>query len=117
MRRLVRDTITSPALNEYAKQSFQSGIALAEWYSHAMPLVSVDSSGRIVIPKRIREAMGLNPDIPLELVVDGEGLRLTPIRRSRRRIDVVDGLPILGQVDGPEITDADIHQLRDELER
>lgn len=82
-----------------------------------MSLVSIDNSGRIVIPKPIREAMGLNPDTPLELVVDGDGLRLTPIRRNRRAIEVVDGLPILGQVESAEVTDADIQQLRDELER
>lgn len=82
-----------------------------------MSLVSIDNSGRIVIPKPMREAMGLNPDTPLELVVDGDGLRLTPIRRNRRAIEVVDGLPILGQVESAEVTDADIQQLRDELER
>ena len=61
--------------------------------------------------------MGLDPDTPLELVVDGDGLRLTPIRRNRRSIEVVDGLPILGQIESAEVTDADIQQLRDELER
>jgi AbrB family looped-hinge helix DNA binding protein len=34
--------------------------------------VSIDSAGRVVVPKRIRDELGFTPDTPLEIdVVDG----------------------------------------------
>ncbi len=34
--------------------------------------VSIDGAGRVVVPKRLRDQLGLSPDTPLELeVVDG----------------------------------------------
>jgi len=34
--------------------------------------VSIDSAGRVVVPKRLRDELGFSPDTPLEIdVVDG----------------------------------------------
>jgi AbrB family looped-hinge helix DNA binding protein len=34
--------------------------------------VSIDSAGRVVVPKPIRDELGLSPEVPLEIdVVDG----------------------------------------------
>jgi AbrB family looped-hinge helix DNA binding protein len=34
--------------------------------------VSIDSAGRVVVPKQLRDELGLSPDTPLEIeVVDG----------------------------------------------
>jgi AbrB family looped-hinge helix DNA binding protein len=34
--------------------------------------VSIDSAGRVVVPKPLREELGLSPNVPLEIeVVDG----------------------------------------------
>lgn len=79
--------------------------------------VTIDSVGRIVIPKSLRLAFGITPDTPLELIPDGSGLRLEPVRRESRRIDTgEDGLPLLGAVDAG-LTDEDVRRLRDELQR
>ncbi len=79
--------------------------------------VTVDRVGRIVIPKPLRDALGIGPDSQLEVVADGAGLRLEPVQRAERRIDERDGLPILGTVAGTVITDDDVRRLRDELQR
>ena len=79
--------------------------------------VTVDRVGRIVIPKPLRDALGIGPDSQLEVVADGAGLRLEPVQRAERRIDERDGLPILGPVAGTVITDDDVRRLRDEFQR
>lgn len=80
-------------------------------------MVSIDRVGRVVIPKALRVALGITPDTPLEVIPDGTGLRLEPVRRDRRTIQTSDGLPILGAVPGATLTDDDIRGLRDDLQR
>jgi len=79
--------------------------------------VTVDRVGRVVIPKALRVALGITPDTPLELIPDGSGLRLEPVRRRQRAIGTSDGLPILGEVAGAVLTDDDVRRLRDEIQR
>jgi AbrB family looped-hinge helix DNA binding protein len=80
-------------------------------------IVTVDRLGRIVIPKPLRVALGIGPDTQLELMPDGAGLRLEPTIRAERSIEEVDGLPLLGRVEGMELTDDDVRRVRDELQR
>lgn len=80
-------------------------------------LVSIDRVGRVVIPKALRVALGITPDTKLELIQDGSGLRIEPVRQDRRVVEVSDGLPILGRVPGAVLTDDDVRQLRDDLQR
>lgn len=79
--------------------------------------VTIDSVGRLVIPKALRVALGITPDTPLELIPDGAGLRIEPVRQGRRTVEIRDGLPILGKVEGATVTDDDVRQLRDDLQR
>lgn len=79
--------------------------------------VTVDRVGRIVIPKPLRDALGIGPDTELEVVADGAGLRLDPVVHGEREIDESDGLPLLGAVPGTVVTDDDVRRLRDELQR
>ncbi len=79
--------------------------------------VTMDRVGRIVIPKRFRDALGLGPDTELELIPDGSGLRLEPVRRRDRSVEMSDGLPILGKVEGVVLTDTDVRRLRDDVQR
>jgi AbrB family looped-hinge helix DNA binding protein len=79
--------------------------------------VTVDGVGRIVIPKRLRDALGITTDTLLEIVPDGAGLRLDPVVKKARRVEVQDGLPILDRVHGLVLTDEDVLQLRDDLNR
>ena len=79
--------------------------------------VAIDNVGRIVIPKALRVALGITPDTPLELMPDGSGLRIEPVRRTERTVETSDGLPILEKVEGATLTDADVRRLRDDLQR
>jgi AbrB family looped-hinge helix DNA binding protein len=79
--------------------------------------VAIDNVGRIVIPKALRQALGITPDTALELIPDGSGLRLEPIGRDHRAIETSDGLPILGLVEGAALTDDDVRRIRDDLQR
>ncbi len=79
--------------------------------------VTVDRVGRVVIPKSLRTALGITPETQLELIPDGTGLRIEPVWRRQRSIDIGDGLPILGNVAGAVLTDADVHRLRDDIQR
>jgi len=79
--------------------------------------VTVDRAGRVVIPKQLRVALGIGPDTELDLVADGTGLRLDPVRRPERSITETDGLPLLGFVSGVVLTDDDVRRLRDDVQR
>lgn len=79
--------------------------------------VTVDRVGRLVIPKQLRIALGITPDTQLELIPDGSGLRIQPVGRRQRSVDISDGLPILGNVEGAVLTDDDIRRLRDDIQR
>jgi AbrB family looped-hinge helix DNA binding protein len=78
---------------------------------------TIDRVGRVVIPKRIRDALGLWPDTELEITIDGGGVRLEPVRQSERPVEESGGLPLLGRVEHAHLTDADVKRLRDDLQR
>lgn len=82
-----------------------------------MMQVTMDRVGRIVIPKPIRDALGLGPNTELDLTIDGSGVRLDPVRRRERPVEERDGFPLLGRIEDARLTDADVRQLRDDLER
>lgn len=42
--------------------------------------MNIDRAGRVVIPKALRVRLGITPDTQLELIPDGTGLRIEPIR-------------------------------------
>lgn len=79
--------------------------------------MSIDRVGRVVIPKALRVALGITADTQLELIPDGSGLRIEPVRRDRRAVEISEGLPILGKVEGAALTDNDVRRLRDDLQR
>jgi len=80
-------------------------------------LVSIDRAGRVVIPKELRERLGLEADAQFELDAEGDSLRLTPVRRPGRRVVDVDGWPVIEAVEGMKITDADVRRWRDADQR
>jgi AbrB family looped-hinge helix DNA binding protein len=79
--------------------------------------VAIDRVGRVVIPKALRVALGITADTQLELIPDGTGIRIEPVRRDRREVKISEGLPILGKIEGAALTDDDIRRLRDDLQR
>ncbi len=44
--------------------------------------VTIDKAGRIVVPKPVREELGLTPGDVLEIDVEGPTLKLRPLRAS-----------------------------------
>jgi AbrB family looped-hinge helix DNA binding protein len=80
-------------------------------------MVSIDRAGRVVIPKDIRDRLGLDADAELEVDVEGDVIRLVPVRRRGRRIVEVDGWPVIERGDAPLITDADVQRWRDADQR
>jgi len=48
---------------------------------------SIDSVGRIVVPKPLRDALGLTPGSQVDISRYGAGLQLTPAGRTARLVD------------------------------
>ena len=80
-------------------------------------MVSIDRAGRIVIPKEIRDRLSLVADTELELDVEGDQLRLMPVRRRSRIVVEIDGWPAIERIDGFTISDADVQRWRDADQR
>lgn len=81
-------------------------------------MLKVDRQGRVVIPQRERDRLGVRDGGTLELVPTPEGVSLERRRRAQVRI-ADDGLPVASVQDLPElsndeVTDA-IHAQRDRM--
>ncbi len=81
--------------------------------------VTVDKVGRVVIPKRLRLAYGIEPDSKLEIVEDGTGMRLEPVVGVERQIEERDGFLVLLPPDDDHeaVTDEMVRDLRDSMQR
>lgn len=51
----------------------------------------IDSVGRIVLPKRLREALGLTPGTKVDISAYGSGVQITPGCRTARLEREADG--------------------------
>jgi AbrB family looped-hinge helix DNA binding protein len=80
-------------------------------------LASIDRAGRVVIPKEIRDRLSLGPDATVEVSIDGDEIRLAPVRTRGRAIVVIDGWPVIERNDAMLITDADVQRWRDADQR
>ncbi len=83
----------------------------------ASMLVTIDKAGRVVIPKDVRDRLGLAPDTAIDIEVEGQSIRLTPQAGARRQFEIVGGWPVFKAVDGHVITDIDVQRLRDADQR
>lgn len=68
---------------------------------------TIDTAGRVVLPKAMRRDVGIVPG-EVEIVVDGDALRISPVATDELTQD--DGLLLLP--DGPAMTDDDVRDLR-----
>jgi AbrB family looped-hinge helix DNA binding protein len=71
-----------------------------------MSTVCVTSNGQITIPKRVRQALGINPGSKVEIGLEGSGARIKVVKRVTSRIE--DGPGILNYC-GPRIPVAKMH--------
>lgn len=53
------------------------------WWLGAMK-VAIDSAGRVVVPKALRDRLGLDAGTTVDISAHGSGLHLTPVGRSAR---------------------------------
>lgn len=58
-------------------------------------IVTPNSKGQIVIPKTVREELGINPRVPLNLVVRGGSIYLYPISDVVTKIEAESSYPAL----------------------
>ena len=74
---------------------------------------TIDQAGRVVIPKVLRDQIGLTPG-EVEIVADGSGLRLEPLASSE--LEERDGFLVL-RPSGAPIDDETVRDLRDADQR
>ncbi len=52
---------------------------------------TIDSRGRLLLPKRLRDVLGLGPGSTVEISLYGSGLQITPGGRTARLERAADG--------------------------
>jgi len=75
---------------------------------------TIDAAGRIVVPKPLRDALGITAGSRLEVTLYGAGIQLIPTQRTARLVEV-DGV-LVADAD-TEIDDADVTAVVDALRR
>ncbi len=70
---------------------------------------TIDSAGRVVIPKRLLDELGIAPG-PAEVVRDGAGIRIEPLAHAE--LSEVDGRLVIPASTGPTIGDDAVRELR-----
>lgn len=71
--------------------------------------VSIDSAGRVVLPKRLRDELGISPEQPLEIEVVEGHLELSPPHQAARVVEGPNG-PIVAATDTP-ISDEEVRRV------
>lgn len=84
-----------------------------QWYLRTMRL-TMDKAGRLVVPKALREALGLVDGGGIDISVYGQGLQIVPSGRTARLVETDRGL--IAESD-TEVTDEMIFGLVDSLRR
>jgi looped-hinge helix DNA binding domain, AbrB family len=87
-----------------------------QWHHGSME-VTIDAAGRIVIPKQVRDRLGLTAGTALELDELGDHVELRPAGREMW-IDDSDGRPVArAGADAPVLTAEQVRDLMDRQRR
>lgn len=69
----------------------------------------LDKSGRVLIPKKLRDELGLKAGQAVTLEVDGDGLHLRPVARAARLVErhgrLILDCPDLAEVDSQAVNE------------
>lgn len=74
--------------------------------------ITIDGAGRIVIPKALRDELGLREGVPLSVTSDGIGVRIELVREGGRVVDR-NGRLVVESSSGRQVTDEEIRQAID----
>lgn len=75
---------------------------------------AIDSAGRIVVPKPLRDALGLTAGQALEIAENNGHLEIVPAPTPMRLVDEGDGVVAVADAEMPVLT---TEMVRDTLER
>ncbi len=79
--------------------------------------VTIDSAGRLVIPKQIRGRFGLDAGTAVELEAVGDHIEMRPAGRHVH-IELAEGKPVARAIgDVPPLTAQDVRQLVEDIRR
>lgn len=74
--------------------------------------ITIDAAGRVVIPKAMRDALGLSAGVPLVVTTDGVGVRIEPATTGGHLVEV-DGQLVAVSSNGRKITDRELREAMD----
>jgi len=75
---------------------------------------TIDAAGRIVVPKLLRDALGLTAGASVDISRYGAGLSLVPVGRTARLVEEHGALVATSET---RFTDADVFALTDAVRR
>jgi AbrB family looped-hinge helix DNA binding protein len=73
-------------------------------------MVTIDRLGRIVVPKAVRDSLGLAPGTRLDLVEEPDGFRIV-VPTTEALVEEADGLPLIVSRRVEPLTDDDVDAL------
>ena len=78
---------------------------------------TIDAGGRIVIPKAIRDELGLTAGSEVDISFDGYTIHIDRVPPPAPEIIDEDGFLVLKPADRRPITDEDVRSIRDATQR
>lgn len=74
--------------------------------------ITIDAAGRVVIPKSIRDALGLSAGVALVITSDGVGVRIEPETQGGRVVEIDGELAVVSNTGRP-VTDWEVREAID----